>query len=94
MRLLILPYAAAVALAQLATPPGVPVDIPRLVAMAGVLGSLAVLIYRLGVWRKEMETRLDALDHLMVEAKEFRHQTLRRHRRTAKRLEQLEDKSQ
>jgi hypothetical protein len=55
MKLLILPYAAWFGLVQLASPTGVVTDLPRLIAAAGVLGSLTVLVYRLGVWRQEME---------------------------------------
>ena len=66
----------------------------RLAGIAGVLGTLTVLVYRLGVWRKEMESRLDTLDHLVTEAKEFNQQALRRHRRTARRLERLEEQAQ
>jgi hypothetical protein len=37
-------------------PPGIGLDgAARLIATAGVLGTLTVLIYRLGVWRQEME---------------------------------------
>jgi hypothetical protein len=91
MRFMILPYAAALGFMQLAGPPGASTDLPRLIAAAGVLGSLTVLVYRLGVWRKEMENRLDAIDHLMTEAKELNQQALRRHHRTARRLERLEE---
>jgi hypothetical protein len=57
MRLFILPYTAWLGLAQLAAPstPTLIGDLPRLLAAAGVLGSLTVLVYRLGVWRQEME---------------------------------------
>lgn len=55
MRLLMVPYAAWLGLIQLAAPTTVVSDLPRLLAAAGVLGSLTVLIYRLGVWRQEME---------------------------------------
>ena len=55
MKNLILPYAAWMGLVSLAAPVVAASDIPRIVATAGVLGSLTVLVYRLGVWRSEME---------------------------------------
>jgi hypothetical protein len=55
MRLLILPFAAWMGLLSLAAPSPVASDFPQLFATAGVLGSLTVLVYRLGIWRQEME---------------------------------------
>jgi cytochrome oxidase assembly protein ShyY1 len=54
MRILILPYAAWMGLLSLATS-NVAGDLPRVAAMASVLATLTVLIYRLGVWRQERE---------------------------------------
>lgn len=53
MRFLVLPYAAWMGALPLTVP--LATDFPRLLATAGVLGSLTVLVYRLGVWRQEME---------------------------------------
>src|SRR5258708_1237252 len=72
-------------------------DLVQFVGVAGVLGTLTVLIYRLGVWRQEMENtkhnigaevksyheeaivnfdrlerRLEAIDHMVGMAMEFR----------------------
>jgi hypothetical protein len=105
-------------LVQLTAPAGLPVDIPRLLSLAGVLGSLTVLVYRLGVWRQGMEDtksnvgaevrshreesaknflaleqRLEELDHLMTDSMEFKRQALRWHKRTARRLDRLEEKA-
>ena len=55
MKILILPYAAWMGLLSLVAPTGAAGDIPRIIGSAGVLGSLTVLVYRLGVWRQEME---------------------------------------
>jgi hypothetical protein len=54
MKFLILPYAAWMGLLSLAAP-FVASDLPRIAATASVLATLTVLIYRLGVWRQEME---------------------------------------
>jgi hypothetical protein len=87
----------------------------RLAGIAGVLGTLTVLIYRLGVWRQEMEytkhtvgaevrahreestanferleRRLEAIDHLVTAANEYRLRTSRWQARTERRLERLE----
>jgi hypothetical protein len=45
-------------LLSLATP-DVASDLPRIAAVASVLASLTVLVYRLGVWRQEMEHTKD-----------------------------------
>lgn len=87
----------------------------RLAGIAGVLGTLTVLVYRLGVWRQEMEytkhsvttevkahreesaanferleQRLEAIDHLVSAATEYRLRTSRWQARTERRLERLE----
>ena len=87
----------------------------RLIGIAGVLGTLTVLIYRLGVWRQEMENtrnnvgaevkayhaectatldrlerRLDAIDHAVSMAADFKDVARRRQARTDRRLERLE----
>ena len=119
MRLIIIPYAVWLGLAQLAAPssPTLIGDLPRLVAAAGVLGSLTVLVYRLGVWRQEMENtksnvgaevlalreesasnfarverQLEALDHMITDYMEFKQRASRRHYRTVRRLERMEEK--
>jgi hypothetical protein len=53
MRLFLMPYAAWFGLLPLTAP--METDLPRLFATASVLGTLTVLVYRLGVWRQEME---------------------------------------
>ena len=94
-------------------------DLVRFVGMAGVLGTLTVLIYRLGVWRQEMENtkhnigaevksyheeaianfdrlerRLEAIDHMVGMAVEFRAVADRRQSRTDHRLDRLEEMQQ
>lgn len=88
----------------------------RVAGIAGVLGTLTVLVYRLGVWRSEMEhtkhdvaeevkahreesaanferldQRLEAIDHLLSAAADYRQRTSRWQARTDRRLERLED---
>ena len=56
MRSALLPIAAWLgALQALATPPSSADETVRFIGIASVLGSLTVLVYRLGVWRQEME---------------------------------------
>jgi hypothetical protein len=59
MRTLFLPFAAWISALQLGASPTLANDLPRLIAVAGVLGSLTVLVYRLGVWRQEMVNTKD-----------------------------------
>ncbi|MEP6619416.1 MAG: hypothetical protein ABJE47_08875 [bacterium] len=91
----------------------------RIVGMAGVLGTLSVLIYRLGVWRQEMENtrnnvgaelkayheestmhfdrlerRLDAIDHMVSMATDFKDVARRRQARTDRRVMRLEQSLQ
>ena len=107
MRFLILPYAAWMGLIGMSSPTLVGGDIPRILASAGVLGSLTVLVYRLGVWRQEMEStkanvgdtctrieqRLEGLDHMIADYMEHKQRTSRRYRRIIRRLELLEEKT-
>jgi type VI protein secretion system component VasK len=112
----LLPFAAWLAALQ-ATVGGVASaeTTARLAGIAGVLGTLTVLIYRLGVWRQEMENtrhnvgaevkahrvestanferlerRLEAIDHLVSAATEYRLRIGRWQSRTERRLERLE----
>ena len=59
MRSIILPFAAWLGVLQSIAPlpaPLTPFDLTvRIVGAATVLGSLTVMVYRLGVWRQEME---------------------------------------
>jgi hypothetical protein len=106
MKILILPYAAWMGVLSLVTPLGVASDVPRIIATAGVLGSLTVLIYRLGVWRQEMENtktnvgetlarierRLDATDHVLTDYMDSKPKARRWRRQTERRLERLEER--
>ena len=105
MRLLILPYAAWMGVLSLVAPQGAAGDIPRIIATAGVLGSLTVLIYGLGVWRQEMENtktnvgetlarierRLEATDHVLTDYMDFKPKARRWRRQTERRLQRLEE---
>ena len=59
MRTILLPSAAWLGVLQAFVSPSAAgfgfETVARLVALASVLGSLTVMIYRLGVWRQEME---------------------------------------
>jgi hypothetical protein len=59
MRTILLPSAAWLGVLQAFVAPSATgfgfETVARLVALASVLGSLTVMIYRLGVWRQEME---------------------------------------
>lgn len=104
MKILILPYAAWMGLLSLVTPFGVASDIPRIMGTAGVLGSLTVLVYRLGVWRQEMENtkanvgascarieqRLEAIDHVFTDYMDNKLKETRRYHRLTRRLDRLE----
>lgn len=113
---LLLPFAAWLSALQLLSGSMPTLDgSARLAGIAGVLGTLTVLVYRLGVWRQEMEytkhsvaaevkahreesavhferleQRLEAIDHLVSAAAEYRLRTSRWQARTERRLERLE----
>ncbi|MEO6878456.1 MAG: hypothetical protein ABI205_08250 [Gemmatimonadaceae bacterium] len=56
MRRMILPVAAWLGVIQSATVPFFVSDTyARSIGMAGVLGTLTVMVYKLGVWRSDME---------------------------------------
>lgn len=56
MRSVLLPYIAWLGALKSVSFSGIGLeDTARLFAIAGVLASLSVLVYRLGVWRQEME---------------------------------------
>jgi hypothetical protein len=108
MRAIVLPFAAWIGVLQAFVPPATSgfgfETVARLVALASVLGSLTVMIYRLGVWRQEMENtksnvhvgierierRLEAIDRTLTMAAEQRGQFERWQVRTERRLHRLE----
>ena len=56
MRHVVRPFAGWLGALQSVAPAGATADtVARLIGTAGVLGTLTVLVYRLGVWRQEME---------------------------------------
>ncbi|HEX5970492.1 MAG TPA: hypothetical protein VFY85_01115 [Gemmatimonadaceae bacterium] len=113
---LLLPFAAWLSALQALSGSALTLDgSARLAAIAGVLGTLTVLVYRLGVWRSEMEhtkhdvaeevkahreesavhferveQRLEAIDHLVSAAGEYRLRANRWQARTERRLERME----
>lgn len=113
---LLLPFAAWLSALQALSGSALTLDgSARLAAIAGVLGTLTVLVYRLGVWRQQMEytrhaiaaevkahreesavhferveQRLEAIDHLVSAAGEYRLNMNRWQARTERRLERIE----
>ena len=113
---LLLPFAAWLGALQALTARASSIeDTARFIGIASVLGTLTVLIYRLGVWRQEMENtkhnigaevkayreestvnfdrlerRLEAIDHMVGMAADFRLVANRRQVRIDRRLERLE----
>ncbi len=87
MKLLILPYAVWMGLLSLAAPGGAASDIPRIIATAGVLGSLTVLVYRLGVWRQEME---NTKSNVGAEVRSYRVESAANFARIERQLEALD----
>jgi hypothetical protein len=87
MRLLILPYAAWMGFLPLAAPVAAASDIPKLIATAGVLGTLTVLVYRLGVWRQEME---NTRSNVGAEVKSHREESTQNFARMERQLEALD----
>jgi hypothetical protein len=110
MRTIVLPFAAWLGVLQAFVPPAAGgagfgfETVARLVALASVLGSLTVMIYRLGVWRQEMENtksnvhvgierierRLEAIDRTLAAAAEQRGVFERWQVKTERRLHRLE----
>lgn len=111
MRTIVLPSAAWLGVLQAFVSPGVSgfgfEAVARLVALASVLGTLTVMIYRLGVWRQEMENtkgnvsvgierierRLEAIDRTLASAADQHAQYERWQLRTELRLHALEVES-
>jgi hypothetical protein len=87
MKLLILPYAAWMGLLPLTAPSAVSGDLPQLIATAGVLGSITVLVYRLGVWRQEME---NAKSNIGAEVRSHREESASNFARMERQLEALD----
>ena len=113
---MLLPFAGWLSALQALSAPVTSLDgSARLAGIAGVLGTLTVLVYRLGVWRQEMEytkhsvtaevkahreesavnferleQRLEAIDHIVSVAADYRLRTSRWQARTERRLERLE----
>lgn len=87
MRFLLLPYAAWMGLLPLTAPIALATDLPRLFAIAGVLGSLTVLVYRLGVWRQEME---NTKSNVGAEVRSYREESASNFARIERQLEGLD----
>ena len=62
-------------------------DFARIAGLASVLGSLTVLVYRLGVWRSEME---NTKHNIGSEVKAYREETSANFDRLERRLEAID----
>ena len=70
------------------SPPATTVfDTARLLGMASVLGTLTVLVYRLGVWRQEME---NTRNNVAAEVKAHRDESTANLGRIERRLEAID----
>ena len=88
MRSALLPIAAWLgALQSLAAPPSSVDETVRFIGIASVLGSLTVLVYRLGVWRQEME---NTRHNVGAEVSAFRAEMTASFERVERRLDRLE----
>jgi hypothetical protein len=91
MRTFLLHAAAwASALQSVGTPPGIAGDPAHLIGAAGVLGSVTVFVYRLGVWRQDME---NTRKNMGAELKLFRDEAAASFARMERRLDRLEEGS-
>jgi hypothetical protein len=88
MRGTLLPYIAWLGALKSVSPTAVGLeDTARLVAIAGVLGTLTVLVYRLGVWRQEME---NTKQNIAAEVKAHREEAAAYFDRMERRLEAID----
>lgn len=88
MRTVLLPYIAWLGALESWSAPAVGLeDTARLLAIAGGLASLSVLVYRLGVWRQEMESTKQSV---AVEVKAHREEAAVHFDRMERRLEAID----
>src|SRR5882672_3509525 len=88
MRGLLLPFAGWMGALQALVPHVATADdTARLVGVASVLGTLTVLIYRLGVWRQEME---NTKHNIGAEVKAYREESSANFDRLQRRLEAID----
>ena len=86
MRFLVLTYVGLTPLTQAGPDLGVS-DPVRFIGTVSVLGSLAVLVYRLGVWRQEME---NTKNNVGAEVRAYREQSAANFERIERRLAVLD----
>jgi hypothetical protein len=88
MRTIILPVAAWAGVLQTVHAPSAVVGDPAyLIGLATVLGSATVLVYRLGVWRQEME---NTRNNVGAELRGYREETSANFNRMERRLESID----
>ncbi len=88
IRQALLPYAVWFGIVQSLAPPASGIDTTaRIVGLATLLGSLTVLVYRLGVWRQELE---NTKDKVVAEVKAHRDESAVNFDRIERRIERLE----
>ena len=84
----LLPYTAWFGVVQSLAPPSSGIDTTaRIVGLATLLGSLTVLIYRLGVWRQEME---NTKNNVAAEVKAHRDESAVNFDRIERRLDAID----
>ena len=85
---MLLPFAAWLGALQAASDRVASLDTTaRLAGVAGVLGTLTVLVYRLGVWRQEME---NTRHNVGAEVKAHREESTANFERLERRLEAID----
>jgi hypothetical protein len=88
MRIYLLHSAAwLAALQSIGGPPGLAGDSAHLLGAAGVLGSITVFVYRLGIWRHEMDTTKNTA---VAEIKRYREESSVNFERIERRLEAID----
>jgi hypothetical protein len=87
MKLFALTFIGLVPLLQVSDSVALASDPARLIGTASVLGSLTVLVYRLGVWRQEME---NIRNNVGAEVKAYREQSAANFERIESRLAVLD----
>lgn len=83
----VLPFMAWLGALQATTTTGSIENTARFIGIAGVLGTLTVLIYRLGVWRQEME---NTRNNIGAEVKAYNEQAITNFDRLERRLDAIE----
>jgi hypothetical protein len=87
MRVFLLTLIGLTPLIQVSSPAVIVGDPARLIGTVSVLGSLTVLVYRLGIWRQEME---NTKNNVGAEVRAYREQSAANFERIERRLSVLD----